>query len=183
MMGGYGLLGGVRGNGLMLGSGSDKACREGDTLVLCSIGVCGGVNSSFDSYPLLAVFWLLSDFDLGLPFKVAGSTMNDTWAEVPKPDLVNRKVASLLLELFEFRFSACPLPVSISDNRFDIIKTEASLEAEGGMVVNLVLSINNCAFAGAFWGMLDKNGRTVTKNLFILSYKTKHIAILINKFH
>ena len=149
MTGGYGLLGGVRGNGLMLGSGSDKACSEGDTLVLCSTGVCGGVNSSFDSHPLLAVFWLLSDFDLGLPF-VAGSTMNETWAEVPKPDLVNRKVASLLLELFEFRLSACPLPVSTSDNRFDIIKTDASLKAEGGIMVNLVLSIINCAFAGIF---------------------------------
>ena len=86
-MAGYGLFGGVRGSGLMLGSGSDKACREGDTLALCNIGVCGGVNSSFDSLPFLAAFWLPSDFDLGLPL-VAGSTMNGAWADLPKPDLV-----------------------------------------------------------------------------------------------
>ena len=150
MIAGYGLFGGVLGSGLMLGSGRDKACREGDTLVLCNIGVCGGVNSSFDSYPFLVAFWLLSDFDLGLPF-VAGSTINGAWADLLKPDLVNRKDASLLLELLEFRLIAClSLLASISDNRFDIIRTEASLEVEAGAMVNLVLSIINCAFAGIF---------------------------------
>ena len=149
MMAGYGLLGGVLGSGLMLVSGSDKACREGDTLVLCSTGVCGGVNSSFDSFPFLEYFWLPSDFDLGLPF-VAGSTMNGTWVDLPKPDLVNRKDASLLFELLEFRLSACCLSLvaSISDNRFDMIKTEASLEP--GVTVNLVPSITDSDLVGIF---------------------------------
>ena len=147
-MAGYGLFGGVRGSGLMLGSGSNKACREGDTLVLCNIGVCGGVNSSFDSLPFLAAFWLPSDFDLGLPL-VAGSTMNGAWADLPKPDLVKRKDASILLELLEFRLTAClSLLASISDKRFDMIKTEASFEA--GVMVNLVLSIIDSAFGGIF---------------------------------
>lgn len=157
---GYGLFGGVLGSGLMLGSGSNRACREGDTLVLCNTGVCGGVNSSFVSYSLLPV---LSDFDLGLPL-VAGSTMYGEWADLPKPDLVKYRDASLLLELLEFRLTAC---LSISVKRFDMIKTEASLEA--GVIVNLVLSVADSAFGGIFCGRLDKNGRTVTKNLFILS--------------
>ena len=145
MMAGYGLFGGVLGRGLMLGSGSNKACREGDTLVLCNTGVCGGVNSSFESHPFLPI---LSDFDLGLPL-VAGSTMNDAWADLPKPDLVKYKDASLLLELLEFRLTAClSLLASISDKRFDMIKTEASLEA--GVIVNLVLSVIDSALGGIF---------------------------------
>lgn len=148
MTAGYGLLGGVLGNGLMLDSGRDKACNEGDTFELCNVGVCGGVNSSLDSCPFLDAFWLPSDLDLGLPF-VGGSTVNGRWADLLKLDLVNRKDASLLLELFEFMLSAClSLLASISDNKFDIIKTEGSFGLE--VMVNLVLSINDCVLAGIF---------------------------------
>jgi len=69
-------------------------------------------------------------------------------ADLLKPDLVNHRDASLLLELFEFRLiGAClSLLASISANRLDMITTEASLEA--GAMVKLVLSVIDCAFVG-----------------------------------
>lgn len=150
----------------MFDSGSDNACREGDKFVLWSIGVCGGVSSSFDLLDL----WLPSDFDLGLPL-VAGSTKNGMVDDLLNPDLASLKTASFPLELFELKFSACLSPDS--DIRLVITKWEVSVVT--GAIESLVVSSTDATFTAGFCVKgCDENGKADTRNLPIPSYNNKN---------